>query len=95
MANELILCVDDEAHILELLTFNLEASGYRVVTAENGEDALAQKTVLGYLKSNGQTLHISYSKHILSRDGVDSRGFLGIGACFSFQRWTAGHVVGT
>mgnify|MGYP000965776907 CR=1 FL=1 len=40
MANELILCVDDEAHILELLTFNLEASGYRVVTAENGEDAL-------------------------------------------------------
>lgn len=62
---------------------------------KNGEDALAQKTVLGYLKSNGQTLHISYSKHILSRDGIDSRGFLGIGACFSFQRWTAGHVVGT
>ena len=27
MANELILAVDDEAHILELLTFNLEASG--------------------------------------------------------------------
>ena len=25
MANELILAVDDEAHILELLTFNLEA----------------------------------------------------------------------
>lgn len=62
---------------------------------KNGEDALAQKTVLGYLKSNGQTLHISYSKHILSRDGIDSRGFLGIGACFSFQRWAAGHVVGT
>ena len=40
MANELILAVDDEAHILELLTFNLEASGYRVVTAANGEDAL-------------------------------------------------------
>ena len=40
MANELILCVDDEAHILELLTFNLEATGYRVVTAANGEDAL-------------------------------------------------------
>jgi len=39
MANELILAVDDEAHILELLTFNLEASGYRVVTAMNGEDA--------------------------------------------------------
>ena len=62
---------------------------------ENGEDALAQKTVLGYLKSNGQTLHISYSKHILSRDGIDSRGFLGIGTCSSFQRWPAGHVVGT
>ena len=29
MANELILAVDDEAHILELLSFNLEASGYR------------------------------------------------------------------
>ena len=40
MANELILCVDDEAHILELLTFNLEATGYRVVTTANGEDAL-------------------------------------------------------
>ena len=25
--NELILAVDDEAHILELLSFNLEASG--------------------------------------------------------------------
>ena len=62
---------------------------------KNGEDALAQKTVLGYLKSNGQTLHISYSKHILSRDGVDSRGFWGIGACSSFQRWPTGHVVGT
>ena len=38
--NELILAVDDEAHILELLSFNLEASGYRVVTAATGEDAL-------------------------------------------------------
>ena len=40
MANELILAVDDEAHILELLSFNIEASGYRVVTAATGEDAL-------------------------------------------------------
>ena len=40
MANELILAVDDEAHILELLSFNLEASGYRVLTAATGEDAL-------------------------------------------------------
>ena len=48
MANELILAVDDEAHILELLTFNLEASGYRVVTAANGEDALYQRTYRAY-----------------------------------------------
>ncbi len=40
MANELILAVDDEAPILELLSYNLEASGYRVVTASTGEDAL-------------------------------------------------------
>ena len=40
MANELILAVDDEVHILELLSFNIEASGYRVVTASTGEDAL-------------------------------------------------------
>ena len=40
MANELILAVDDEAHILELLSFNLEAAGYRVVTAQTGEDAV-------------------------------------------------------
>ena len=40
MANELILAVDDEANILDLLSFNLEASGYRVVTATTGEDAL-------------------------------------------------------
>ena len=38
--NELILAVDDENHILDLLSFNLEASGYRVVTASTGEDAL-------------------------------------------------------
>ena len=36
MANELILAVDDEAHILELLSFNLEAGGYRVLTATTG-----------------------------------------------------------
>ena len=40
MAHELILAVDDEAHILELLSFNLENEGYRVMTAANGEDAL-------------------------------------------------------
>ena len=36
----LILCVDDEPSILELLTFNLEANGYAVMTATNGTDAL-------------------------------------------------------
>lgn len=61
----------------------------------NGEDPLKSKTVLAHLKSNAQTLHISYSKHILARDGVEARGFGGIGTCSSFQRWPAGHVVGT
>ena len=61
----------------------------------NGEDALKSKTVLAHLKSNVQSLNISYSKHILSRDGVDSRGFSGIGVCFSVQRGHFGHVVGT
>lgn len=40
MANELILAVDDEASILDLLSFNLEAAGYRAATAATGEDAL-------------------------------------------------------
>jgi len=44
--NELILAVDDEAHILELLSFNLEASGYRVVTAATGEDATTIEDVV-------------------------------------------------
>ena len=35
-----ILVVDDEAHILELLTFNLEKEGYQVVGATDGEEAL-------------------------------------------------------
>ena len=44
MAHELILAVDDEAHILELISFNLEAEGYNVKTASNGEDALTACT---------------------------------------------------
>ncbi len=40
----LILCVDDEQHILDLLTFNLEAAGYATITAANGTDALALAT---------------------------------------------------
>lgn len=35
-----ILAVDDEEHILELLAYNLEHDGYRVVKAESGEAAL-------------------------------------------------------
>lgn len=35
-----ILVVDDEDHILELLTFNLEKEGYQVVGATDGEEAL-------------------------------------------------------
>src|SRR6266480_3706323 len=35
-----ILVVDDEADALELVTFNLKAAGYEVVTAADGEEAL-------------------------------------------------------
>ncbi|WP_313134598.1 response regulator transcription factor [Anaerocolumna sp.] len=36
-----ILAVDDEEHILELVSYNLEQEGYHVLKAETGEDALA------------------------------------------------------
>jgi len=35
-----ILVVDDEPHVLKLVKANLETSGYRVLTAEDGEQAL-------------------------------------------------------
>ena len=35
-----ILVVDDEDHIVELIKFNLESSGYEVIVAFNGEDAI-------------------------------------------------------
>lgn len=35
-----ILAVDDEEHILELLAYNLEHDGYKVIKASSGEDAL-------------------------------------------------------
>ena len=41
MTKPLILCVDDERNILELLTFNLEATGFTTATAMNGTDAIA------------------------------------------------------
>ncbi|WP_294359679.1 response regulator transcription factor [uncultured Clostridium sp.] len=40
MSNEKILIVDDEEHIVELIKFNLDANGYRTITASNGLEAL-------------------------------------------------------
>lgn len=40
MNNEKILIVDDEEHIVELIKFNLEANGYKTITASNGLEAL-------------------------------------------------------
>ena len=40
-----ILIADDEPDILEILTFNLENSGYEVVTAKNGEEALEKAKI--------------------------------------------------
>ncbi|HIC68083.1 MAG TPA: response regulator, partial [Candidatus Latescibacteria bacterium] len=39
--NETILLVEDEASILDVLSSNLEASGYKVLRALNGADAMA------------------------------------------------------
>lgn len=41
MDRELILVVDDEADILELISYNLKREGYAVHTATTGEQALA------------------------------------------------------
>lgn len=40
MAGEKILVVDDEAHIVELIKYNLEANGYKVYAAYDGREAL-------------------------------------------------------
>jgi len=40
MAAEIILVVEDEKNILELLKYNLEKEGYRVLTTQNGEEGL-------------------------------------------------------
>lgn len=40
MSGEKILVVDDEEHIVELIRFNLENNGYKVICANNGNDAL-------------------------------------------------------
>lgn len=40
--NNKILIAEDEPDILEILQFNLEAEGYTVFTAKNGDEAIAQ-----------------------------------------------------
>ncbi|MEX0744383.1 MAG: response regulator [Phycisphaeraceae bacterium] len=37
----LILVADDESHIVHVVTLKLQNAGYRVITAEDGEEALA------------------------------------------------------
>src|SRR5690554_7990057 len=39
--NTTILFADDDPDILEMITYNLEKEGYNVVTATNGEEAVA------------------------------------------------------
>ncbi len=41
MAKKIVLTIDDEEHILDLLEYNLEKSGYEVLRAETGEKGLA------------------------------------------------------
>ncbi|MDB6123425.1 MAG: two component transcriptional regulator, winged helix family [Pedosphaera sp.] len=41
-----ILVVDDEPDIVELVSFNLKAEGYEVITADNGFKALDQARLL-------------------------------------------------
>ncbi len=40
--NNKILIADDEQDILEIIRFNLEAEGYTVLTAKNGDEAIAE-----------------------------------------------------
>ena len=42
MNNKKILVVDDDPNIVKLLTVNLEAAGYRVVSANDGAQAVKQ-----------------------------------------------------
>jgi len=42
MSKELIYAVEDEFHIQQLVKYNLEASGYRVITFDSGEAVLAE-----------------------------------------------------
>ena len=47
MAEKKILVVDDEDNILELIKYNLENNGYRVITATNGDEALKMARLEG------------------------------------------------
>lgn len=40
MDKEIILVIDDEMYILELVKYNLEKEGYKVMTCESGEEGL-------------------------------------------------------
>ncbi len=40
MAKDMIIAVEDESHIQQLIKYNLEASGYKVLTLESGESLL-------------------------------------------------------
>ena len=42
MSKELIYIVEDEKHIQQLIKYNLESAGYRVVTFNSGEDLLKE-----------------------------------------------------
>lgn len=42
MSKELIFAVEDEVHIQQLVKFNLEANGYKVLTFESGESLLEE-----------------------------------------------------
>ena len=42
MAQEKILLIDDESHVLELLSVALEDEEYRILQAKNGKEALSQ-----------------------------------------------------
>ena len=45
MANKKILLVDDEKDLVETVSFRLKASGYDVVTAYDGQEALTKTRV--------------------------------------------------
>jgi two-component system alkaline phosphatase synthesis response regulator PhoP len=55
MTKNRLLIIDDEVHILELLRYNLESSGYEVVQAESGEEALEK---LKMIKVDGVILDL-------------------------------------